>query len=111
MPVIKQHFVPQFIMRNFTDEHNLLTIIDKNSSPTRIIATKPNAVLFENDMYETRNLDGSYYDRNVIIESTAYVILEMLEGGLKPRVAYAQGMIKVYGSADLLDILPFGCKV
>ena len=52
-----------------------------------------------------------YYDRNVIIESTAYIILEMLEGGLKPRVAYAQGMIKVYGSADLLDILPFGCKV
>lgn len=51
-----------------------------------------------------------YYDRNVIIESTADIILEMLEGGLKPRVAYSQGKIRVYGSAELLDVLPIGSK-
>ena len=91
MPVIKQHFVPQFIMRNFTNEHNLLTIIDKNSSPTRIIATKPNAVLFENDMYETRNLDGSYYDRNVIENQFAQIegyisgILQSVNNNLSRR--------------------------
>ena len=66
MPVIKQHYVPQFIMRNFADEKGLLCIIDKQSSPIRAITSKATAILFENDMYETKNLDGSYFDRNVI---------------------------------------------
>ena len=50
MPVIKQHYVPQFIMRNFADEKGLLCIIDKQSSPIRAITSKATAILFENDM-------------------------------------------------------------
>ena len=46
MPVIKQHFIPQFILHNFADENDLLTIIDKQSAPARIITTKTSAVLF-----------------------------------------------------------------
>lgn len=73
MPVIKQHYVPQFIMRNFADEKGLLCIIDKQSSPIRAIASKATAILFENDMYETKNLDGSYFDRNVIENKFAQI--------------------------------------
>ncbi len=73
MPVIKQHFVPQFIMRNFADENGLLCIIDKQSSPIRAIESKSTAILFENDMYETKNLDGSYFDRNVIENKFAQI--------------------------------------
>lgn len=54
MPVIKQHYVPQFIMRNFADENGLLCIIDKQSSPIRAITSKATAILFEKDMYETK---------------------------------------------------------
>ena len=73
MPVIKQHYVPQFIMRNFADENGLLCIIDKQSSPIRAIKSKSTAILFENDMYETKNLDGSYFDRNVIENKFAQI--------------------------------------
>ena len=73
MPVIKQHYVPQFIMRNFADENGLLCIIDKQSSPIRAITSKATAILFENDMYETKNLDGSYFDRNVIENKFAQI--------------------------------------
>lgn len=73
MPVIKQHYVPQFIMRNFADENGLLCIIDKQSSPIRAIESKSTSILFENDMYETKNLDGSYFDRNVIENKFAQI--------------------------------------
>ena len=91
MPVIKQHFVPQFILRNFADSNGFLTIIDKQSAPARIITTKPSAVLFENDMYETRNIDGSYFDRNVIenrfaqIEGYISGILQAVNNNLSGR--------------------------
>ena len=91
MRVIKQHFIPQFILHNFADENDLLTIIDKQSAPARIITTKPSAVLFENDMYETRNIDGSYFDRNVIenkfaqIEGYISSILQAMNNSLSDR--------------------------
>lgn len=91
MPVIKQHFVPQFIMRNFADENDLLTMIDKQSSPAKLITSKSSALLFENDMYETRNLDGSYFDRNVIenkfaqIEEHLSTVLQTTKNNLSDR--------------------------
>lgn len=73
MPVIKQHYIPQFIIRNFSDDNELLTIIDKQSIPARSITSKSSAILFENNMYETRNLDGTYFDRNVIENKFAQI--------------------------------------
>ena len=60
-------------MRNFADENGLLCIIDKQSSPIRAITSKATAILFEKDMYETKNLDGSYFDRNVIENKFAQI--------------------------------------
>lgn len=91
MPVIKQHYVPQFIMRNFADENGLLCIIDKQSSSIRAITSKATAILFENDMYETKNLDGSYFDRNVIenkfaqIEGHIATVLQAVDSKLSNR--------------------------
>ena len=91
MPVIKQHYVPQFIMRNFADENGLLCIIDKQSSPIRAITSKATAILFENDMYETKNLDGSYFDRNVIENKFAQIeghianVLQEVDSNLSNR--------------------------
>lgn len=91
MPVIKQHYVPQFIMRNFADENGLLCIIDKQSSQIRAITSKSTAILFENDMYETKNLDGSYFDRNVIENKFAQIegyianVLQAVDSKLSSR--------------------------
>ena len=50
-----------------------------------------------------------YYDRDIIIVTTADVIIRMLEGKLTPRVAYTNGQLKVYGDSRQLENLPFGC--
>lgn len=73
MPVIKQHYVPQFIMRNFADENGWLCVIDKKASPMRVKKLKTNAILAEKDMYETKNSDGSYFNRNGIENKFAQI--------------------------------------
>ena len=53
-----------------------------------------------------------YYDRDLIVVTTAEVILQMLEGKITPRAAYTNGRLKVYGDSRQLENLPFGsgCK-
>ena len=50
-----------------------------------------------------------YYDRDVVIETTADVIIQMLDGALLPRIAYANNQLSAYGNVDQLQVLPFGC--
>ena len=51
-----------------------------------------------------------YYDRDLVIVTTAEIILQMLEGRLTPRVAYTNGQLKLYdGDSRQLENLPFGC--
>ena len=49
-----------------------------------------------------------YYDRDIIIVTSADVIMQMAEGDLQPRAAYTNGVLKVYGDVVQLDVLPLG---
>lgn len=51
-----------------------------------------------------------YYDRDIIIVTSADIIVQMLEGRLTPRVAFTNGQIQVYGDSRQLDVLPMGCE-
>jgi len=51
-----------------------------------------------------------YYDRDIIIVTTADIILQMLEGKVTPRVAYTNGQLRVYGDSRQLEVLPMGCE-
>ena len=51
-----------------------------------------------------------YYDRDIVIVTSADVILQMLEGKLQPRVAYTNGQLQVYGDTRQLEVLPMGCE-
>lgn len=53
-----------------------------------------------------------YFDRDIVIVTSAEVILQMLEGKLQPRAAYTNGQMQVYGDVRLLAVLPMGseCK-
>ena len=50
-----------------------------------------------------------YYDRDVVIETTADVLIQMLEDGLLPRIAFANDQLNAYGNVNQLEVLPFGC--
>uniref|UniRef100_UPI0040572343 SCP2 sterol-binding domain-containing protein n=1 Tax=Acetatifactor sp. TaxID=1872090 RepID=UPI0040572343 len=51
-----------------------------------------------------------YYDRDVLIVTSAAVIIQMLEGKIQSREAYANGQIRAYGDIENLNVLPFGWK-
>ncbi len=53
-----------------------------------------------------------YYDRNVIIVTSAEVIMQMIAGSINARGAYANGMLRAYGEVEQLELLPLGseCK-
>lgn len=48
-----------------------------------------------------------YYDRDIIIVTTADVIMQIVDGSLQARAAYVNGQLKVYGDVRQLDVLPF----
>lgn len=49
-----------------------------------------------------------YYDRDMIIVTTAEVIVQMAVGKLEPMEAYTNGLLKAYGDEDYLKLLPLG---
>lgn len=49
-----------------------------------------------------------YHDRDVIIVTTADVIMQMADGKLQPRAAYTNGQLRLYGDVDQIKVLPFG---
>lgn len=51
-----------------------------------------------------------YYDRDVLVVTTADIIMQMIEGGLQPMVAYTNEQLKVYGNVDHLKVLPLNSK-
>jgi len=51
-----------------------------------------------------------YYDRDLIIVTSADVIMQMIEGKLRPKEAYTNGLLCLYGDVALLEILPLGCE-
>ncbi len=49
-----------------------------------------------------------YYDRDIIVVTSANVLIEMVEGRLAPMAAYANEQLKVYGDVKVLELLPVG---
>ena len=51
-----------------------------------------------------------YYDRDMVITSTADMIIKMLDGEIAPMEAYTNEQIQVYGDVKQLNVLPFANK-
>ncbi|MBQ8591758.1 MAG: SCP2 sterol-binding domain-containing protein [Lachnospiraceae bacterium] len=51
-----------------------------------------------------------YYDRDIVVVTSAEILLQMVEGKLAPMAAYANGQIKVYGNVETLKLLPINNK-
>lgn len=75
-----QHYIPRFILKNFT-EKNLLQVADISGRNTRYFTTSPERICFEKDLYELKNTDGTYFDRNSIEDQ-----FSAIESWLAPRL-------------------------
>ena len=67
-----QHYIPRFVLQNFTS-NNQLTVADISVSPVRYFSTTPKRICFQKDLYEVKNEDGTYFDRNAIEDRFSFL--------------------------------------
>lgn len=49
-----------------------------------------------------------YYDRDMIVITSADVIMQMADGKLQPMEAYTNGQLRIHGDIGTLKVLPLG---
>ena len=76
---VRHHFVPQMIIRNFTDEHGWLHGWDMKRPARGVFRSRPENVFFENHLY-------SIYDKAGAMVPTAESDLSRLEGVIGPII-------------------------
>lgn len=63
---VNQHYIPQFILRNFADRSNRIGIADITKKPTAFFTNTPKSICHDKNLYESQNLDGTYFERNKV---------------------------------------------
>ena len=58
----RSHFVPEMLLKNFTDDDGKLYFFDRRLEERRILRTTPNALYRERDLYVVRDEDGNRDD-------------------------------------------------
>lgn len=65
-PTVDEHYIPQYIIKNFANKQNRVCVADIYTSPCRLFSPTSEAILFRKNLYETKNIDGSFFQRNSI---------------------------------------------
>lgn len=68
---VDEHYISRFIIKNFADEHGKVRVINKSKQPIEAYSSSPEKLFFSCNLYETKNNDGTYFDRNAIEKSFA----------------------------------------
>lgn len=63
---VDEHYISQFIIRNFTDVNGKVRVINKSKEPIEPYSSLPSSLFYSCNLYETKNNDGTYFDRNAI---------------------------------------------
>ena len=63
---VDEHYISRFIIKNFADEHGKVRVINKIKQPIAPYSSLPEKLFFSCNLYETKNNDGTYFDRNAI---------------------------------------------
>ena len=68
---VDEHYISRFIIKNFADEHGKVRVINKSKQPIKPYSSLPKKLFFSYNLYETRNSDGTFFERNAIEKSFA----------------------------------------
>ena len=68
---VDEHYISRFIIKNFADEHGKVRVINKSKQPIEPYSSLPEKLFFSCNLYETKNNDDTYFDRNAIEKSFA----------------------------------------
>lgn len=83
---VDEHFVSQFIISRFSGSQEQVGFINIKQREPVIRTSKSTAICFCKDMYEIKNTDGSYFERNSTENRYAAIEAE-ISGKLEPMIA------------------------
>ena len=83
---IDEHFVSRFIINRFMNSQEQVGFINVKQNEPVIRTSKSTAICFCKDMYEIKNRDGSYFERNSTEKRYAAIEAE-ISGKLEPMIA------------------------
>lgn len=83
---VDEHFVSQFIINRFSDSQEQVGFINIKKNEPVIRTSKSTAICFCKDMYEIKNTDGTYFERNSTENRYAAIEAE-ISGKLEPMIA------------------------
>ncbi len=64
---VNEHYISRFIIKNFADEHGKVRVINKRSKlKIEPYSSLPEKLFFSCNLYEMKNKDDTYFDRNAI---------------------------------------------
>ena len=63
---VDEHYIPQYVIKNFANKQNRVCVTDISTSQCRLFTPTSAAILFQKNLYETKNIDGSFFQRNSI---------------------------------------------
>ena len=83
---VDEHFVSQFIINRFSNSQEQVGFINVKQNEPIIRTSKSTAICFCKDMYEIKNTDGTYFERNSTENRYAAIEAE-ISGKLEPMIA------------------------
>lgn len=66
---VDEHYISRFIIKNFADKTGKVRVVNKGKDPVVPYSSSPEKMFFSCNLYETKNSDGTYFDRNAIERS------------------------------------------
>lgn len=96
---VDEHYVSRFVVENFADACGYVQVVDITRDPPKCYKLLPKNILYERDMYEFRNADGTYFDRNAI-ENWFSSIENVLAPELKDVLGNQEADLGVKGEKD-----------
>lgn len=103
---VDEHFVPQFVINRFANSKEQVGFINIKKNEPVIRTSKSTAICFCKDMYEIKNTDGTYFDRNSTENRYAAIEAE-ISGKIEPMIAklHLGGRLSVEDNAYLTVLL------
>ena len=83
---VDEHFVSRFIINRFSNSQEQVGFINIKKNEPVIRTSKSTAICFCKDMYEIKNTDGTYFERNSTENRYAAIEAE-ISGKLEPMIA------------------------
>lgn len=83
---VNEHFVSQFIINRFSDLQKQVGFINIKRKQPVIRTTKSTVICFYKDIYEIKNTDGSYFERNSTENRYAAIEAEV-SSKMEPMIA------------------------